>query len=372
MGAGSSQMSLFSWFAGASTSTEIPDIFPIPIGEKDFVSIDCRNIYSRILTDVLERTQGIPEAASNLLWDNCLANNKQEGLVTLVATAMVDKSDLYLVYNKALKVIRKADATEQSQIRADYLAKGESPLGVYITFKNYTRTDMVKFYSQLEYCAVGGLWKKANVSKALQIKINDLRASTAVIDSEQIKTQAKLMAEGLKKGNDIISDAKDLIESADPKLDATSAMIDFIAQKQSFYLGLPASYLTGLPATSTLSDTGKADTKATERGLKNYYFSIAKPVIEGIFGGKTSYKSEDTDGISTALETLKTMDITSDEYLSKDNKTLIVNKSFGLDENEKGDEPDPEIDPEADQTGDKTNFDKKGSSNGSKPGESKQ
>jgi len=35
------------------------------------------------------------------------------------------------------------------------------------------------------------------------------------------------------------------------------------------------------------------------------------------------------------------MDTTSNEFLSQENKTKVVNKAFGLDEDEVGDEPEP-------------------------------
>lgn len=338
-----------SWlnFLGAAgnSSESLPDIFPIPILQKDFVTIDVQNIYSRILTDVLERTQGIKDDQQNLLWDNCLGSEKQDGLITLVSKAMVNKQDLYLVYKADLKVVRKATQEEETQIRDDYKARGESSVGVYVTFKNYIKSDMVKFYSMLEYCSIGGLWKQANISKAVLIKINDLRASTSLTDSAIAKAQGKSMAEGLAEGKDLLMDAKDILESLAPDLTATNSTLDLIAKKHSFYLGLPASYFSGEGQGSSMSDTGKADTKAVERGLKPYYFSIAKPVIEGIFKVKTSFKSEDGEMLSTALNALEVMDRTSNEFLSKENKTLVINKSFGLDEDEVGDEPEEQVTP---------------------------
>lgn len=338
-----------SWlnFLGSArnSSDSLPDIFPIPISKESFVAIDVQNIYTRILTDVLERTQGIPEEGKNLLWDNCLGSEKQDGLVTLIAKAMVNKQDLYLVYKADLKVIRKATGDEEAKIRDDYKARGESATGIYITFKNYTKSDMVKFYSMLEYCAVGGLWKQANISKAVQIKINDLRASVSLSDSAKAETQGRAMATGLSEGKDLLLDAKDIIESLAPDLTATNSTLELIAKKHSFYLGLPASYFSGQGESSKLSDTGKADSKATERGLKPYYFSIAKPVIEGIFKVKTTFKSEDSEMLATALNALEVMDRTSNEFLSKENKTLVINKSFGLDEDEVGDEPEEQETP---------------------------
>lgn len=342
-------MNWFTSFLGGSTTTsdELPDIFPIPIASADFVRIDVQNIYTRILTDVLERTQGIPEDKKTLLWDNCLASESQDGLVTLVAKAMVAQKDLFLVYQKSVKVVRKATTIEEQQIRESYKEKAEpvnlekGAIGIFVTFKNYDKSKLVQFYSMLEYCAVGGLWKQSNLSKAIQIKINDLRGSVSLSDSAIAKAQAKKMADGLGAGKDVLMDAKDIIESLTPDMTATNSALELIAKKQSFYLGMPASYLTG-EQSGGLGDSGKADSKAVERGLKGYYFSVIKPIVDSLFGIKSTFKSEDNEGLDTALKVLETFDRTSDEHLGAENKTLIVNKAFGLDEDEEGDGPEPE------------------------------
>lgn len=343
-------MSWFNFLGGSAADDTLPDIFPIPILEKDFVKIDVQNIYTRILTDVLERTQGIAEKNKPLLWDNCLASEKQDGLVTLLACAMADKKELFLVYAPALNVVRKATQEEETQIRDAYKVKAEPVklslgTGLYVTFKNYCKSDLVKFYSALEYCAVGGLWKAANISKSVQIKINELRASVSLNDSAAAKSQAKAMAVGMSEGRDILCDAKDVIQSLAPDMTATNATLDLIAKKQSFYLCLPPTYF-GAESKATMHDTGKGDSRKVEQGLKGYFFSIVKPVAEGLFGGKLSFKSDDAEGLETALKTLETMDRTSNEFMNGENKTLVVNKAFGLDADEVGEEPvDPEIDP---------------------------
>lgn len=340
-------MGLFGFnFGSSSEDSTLESIFPIPISSANFIAIDLQNIYARILTDTLERTLGIPEGLENLLWDNCLAAEKQDGLVTLVAKAMVNKSELFIVYSKALKVITRANATEEAQIKADYKKNGESSIGIYVTFKNYDKTDMLKFYSSLEFCSVGGLWKQGNISNALQLKLKDLRSSTAATDSGDVKKQGKALAKGLAEGKDVMIDGEDTIELAKPDLTSTSATIDFVNQKKSLYLGMPESYLTGQQSEG-MGDNGGKDQKAVERGLKNYYFSIVKPVIEGLFKVKTTFKSEDTELTSVALEALKTFDITSNDHLSGKNKTIVVNKLFGLDESEVGDKPEPVTQPPA-------------------------
>lgn len=340
-----------SWFnfIGVSEKVEtLPDIFPIPIVQNTFVAIDVENIYKRILTDVFERTDGITDEKKPLLWDNCLGSEMQDGLVSLIAKAMVKKSDLFIVYRAATNVITKATSVEEQAIRDGYKLKAEpvklpdGGLGIYATFKNYLTSEMVQFYSALEYCAVGGLWKQGNLSKAVQIKISDLRSSVSLGDSAAAKSQAKAMADGLADGKDILMDAKDIVESLTPDLTATNSTLELIAKKQSFYLGLPASYFSGEQSSSSMSDTGKADAKAVDRGLKSYFFSIVKPIVDSLFTIKSTFKSQDSEGLDTALKVIETFDRTSNEIIGLENKTKIANKAFGLDENEVGDEPEPE------------------------------
>lgn len=318
-----------------STEVELPDIFPFLTREADFVRMDLETIYARILTDVLERTQNIPEEKKPLLWDNCLASEKSDGLVTMVVKAMIDKADLFLVYDSSTNVVRRAKNEEQTQIKKDYEDQGKSDKGVYLTFKNYRRTDMLKIYASLEYCAIAGLNKSMNLSTAIQFKMSELRASVATADAGIAQAQAVAVADSLKKGRGALIDAKDIIEMAKPDLTATKSSMEFIAEKKSFYLGLPSSYITGaLPG--GLGDSGNGDAKAVERGLRGYYFSIVKPSVEALFKIKTDFETEDYAQISTTLEVIKTFELVSDELVSSENKLIIVNRLLGFPEKTKG------------------------------------
>jgi hypothetical protein len=337
-------MSFFSFLGmGSTVSDELPDIFPLGVLQKDFVEIDVENIYSKILTDVLERCQGLTEDEETLLWDSCLKSSKCEGLVTLIARAMSRKSDLYLVIKAG--VLRKATAEESAKIKADYEKEAQSKEGVYISFARYTCTDMIRIYSALEYCTVASLNKSMNISKAVQIKIEQLRASVSLADSSVAKAQGQSIAKSLKAGNDVMLDAKDSIENATPDTSAAKTSMDLFNQKRAFYLKMPASYITG-ELNSGLGDSGNADARAVERGLKSYFVSIVNPVCKALFGKDLDFKSEDYSQIEQALATLKTFDITSDEYMSAENKTLVVNRMFGFDDDEPGGQPDPGLTPE--------------------------
>ena len=81
---------------------------PSPLGS--FVETDIIAIYSKILTDVLERTEGVPDDVEELMWDNCMQSNSCYGLITMLSKAMADKTELFLVYEKAVNVIQARDS----------------------------------------------------------------------------------------------------------------------------------------------------------------------------------------------------------------------------------------------------------------------
>ncbi len=325
-------MSLSTWFGfkvSNINNDELPEIFPMAIRREDFVRTDVIGIYKKILTDVVERVSGLNDEQSELLWDNCLQSASDDGLLSMLAQAMTDKTDLFLIYDSAIGLIRKATQAEESQIRSDYETKSESPLGIYVSFKKYHRTDMIRLYSALEYCTVSALNKSMNLSKAIQFKMKDLRGSVGLNDADEVKAQAVKIAKGLANGLDVLLDQGDVIENASPDLTSVQSAIDFLDSKRSFYLGLPKSYING-ELTGGIGTTGESDTKATERGLKHYYFSVIKPVLEAIFQVKLSYKSQDFRQINQALEAIRTFELVGEDLVDQWQKKRIVSGLLDL------------------------------------------
>jgi len=340
----------FNW---GSEDTTLPDIFPLSIAKDKFVAIDVQNIYRKILTDMFERTDGLKDDETALLWDNCVASENRDGLITLLAKAMTAKADLFLVIDRSVNVIRKATAGEEQIIKESYKSKAEpvalegAGKGIFITFKNYDVTDMITIYSALEYCTVGSLNKTMNVAKALQVKIKGLRGSVSMADSSVAITQGKTISQGLSDGKDIMLDAEDVVEALQPDLTPTKTSMDMLNQKRAWYLNMPASYITGI-LNGGLGDTGQADTKAVERGLKVYFFQIGKPVSKALFEREVTFRTEDFQLLDTGLNTLKTFEATSEQFMSAENKLKTVNKLFGFPpDTEGGPEPEPLPDPKA-------------------------
>jgi hypothetical protein len=273
-------------------------------------------------------------------------SESSDGLITRLAKAMYDKKDLFLVYDKAVGVLREADQTEQAQIKEEYKSNAQSKTGVYISFKNYVRSDMLKLYSGLEYCTIGSLNKSMNLTKAIQIKLADLRKSVGAVDSDAVKKQAQSMAKSLSEGKDIYMDGGDSIETAKADLSATKESITFLDAKRSFYLGMPASYING-EQTGGMGTTGENDTKATERGLKNYYFSIIKPVVEAVFGASVTYKSQDFRQITQACTAMKDFSLAADDYITWENQKKIIEGLLDIDADDNKLTPPKEVKPPA-------------------------
>lgn len=329
-------MNLFSFFGGAGVSSndcDLPELFPLAIQAAAFSTADILETYRKILTDTLERTHGLSKKQEPLLWDNCVQGESGEGLVTMLAKAMAEMTDLFVVYLPSTDVLRRATHVEEQKIREDYKRTAESSSGVWISFKGYRRTEMLQVYSALEYCVLSSLNKSMNLAKAVQVKISDLRSSTAIADSEIAKAQGKAIALALSNGRDVMIDSKDVIEVPTVDMSPTEKAMAFLEAKKAFHLSLPMSYISG-EQTAGIGSTGEADMRAVERGLKQFYVSIVRPAAKSVFGVDTGFKSQDTRQISAALEALAAFDVASDNILPLAMKIEIVARMFDLDQAE--------------------------------------
>lgn len=321
----------FFGFLGSvdESNNELPSIYNLSLSAQEFIDADILATYAKILTDTVERIHGLKPEQEKLLWDNCVMSESSKGLISLLADAMAKMSDLYLIYKPSLGVLRKADSNEEQVIRADYQKSGKSVNGVFISFKNYKRTEMLKVYSSFEYCVLASLNKTLNLSKAVQFKMSDLRKSVALADKEVVRAQAKSISEALGCGKDVMIDKEDEIANAAPDTSSAEKAIAFLDAKKSFYLALPMSYIMG-EQTAGIGSTGEADMRAVERGLKQYYVSILRPVLDAVFNATTEFKSQDFRQMSSALEALRTFDLVTDEVLSREAKQEILWRMFEI------------------------------------------
>lgn len=328
-----------SWFglfggAGGGGQAELPVIYPMSLACDAFVRADVRATYLKILTDATERTHGLKDEQWPLLWDSCVQSQGSEGLISMLADAMLAKSDLFLVYLPSVEVLRKATDSEARQIEADYKAQGKSKVGggtgVFISFRNYRKTDMLKVFSEMEHCVLSSLYKTVNLAKAVQIKMSDMRSSVGLNDAAVTIAQAQSIAAALRAGKDVMIDAKDEVTTSTPDVEPTKQAIGFLDAKRAFHLSLPLAYISGLQ-TGGIGSTGDADARAIDRGLKQYFVSILQPVFEEVFAVDVEFRPEDDRQIEAGLEVLKAFDLATDTYLSATTKRVIAARAFDVD-----------------------------------------
>lgn len=314
-----------------SNSSELPNIFPFGLKCTDFVKFDLYSTYTKILTDVAERSHGLDDDEQAMLWDSVVQSESNCGLISLLAWAMVGKCDLFLVIKEG--VIRKATDEEVKLIKADYAKQAESKTGVYVSFQNFLKTDMLTIYSDLEYAILSSLNKTLNLSKAIQIKIDELRSSVGLADSDVAIEQARNIARSLSNGKDVLLSGKDVIETAKVDVTPTQSAMQFLDGKRAFILGFPLSYISG-EQTGGIGSTGEGDARAVEQGLKQYFYSIWKPICKALFDAEVKFKSLDFKDMAQALEALKTFDIVSNDFLSVESKQQIMARVWDLDADE--------------------------------------
>lgn len=324
-----------AWFDFLNAKTdnshnEIKALFPLMLKCDLFIINDIVSTYTKILTDTVDRTFGIPKEAEKYLWDNIIEGDDGEGLITMLAKAMANRADLYIVYKPSIGVIRYATRDEQDKIKKDYEKNGKSSVGVYVSFKKYRRTEMLRIWSEFEYCLLAGMNKQLHLSQSVQLKVNELRASVSLQDSEVAIKQAKAIAEAIRNGNEVLIDKNDEITMMNVNMDASKSSMEFLATKKAWILSMPASYLSG-EQTEGIGSSGENDSRAVENGLKQYFVSILKPICDLLFDADCKFKSRDFRNMTTALEVLKTFDLVSDDNLSRESKQEIVALVFDLD-----------------------------------------
>lgn len=315
-------------FSASPENYEMPEIYPLAFASKDFVRADVLATYTKILTDASERMHGLKDELWRNLWDSCVQSQASKGLISLLAEAMYEKADLFLVFKSG--ILRVATEEERQKIEADYKSSAKSSVGAYISFNNYRRTDLLKILSEMEYCVIASLYKGVNLAKAVQIRMSELRASTALSDRPVIVSQARTIAEGLRAGRDVLLDSGDQVTTTTPDISPVKQAIEFLDGKRSYHLNLPLAYISGIQ-TGGIGSTGDADARAIDRGLKNYFVSIIQPAVEEVFGVTVEFRPEDGRQIEAGVEVLKAFELVSDTYLSAETKRDLVARAFDID-----------------------------------------
>ena len=280
---------IFKTYTGGQVITDLASPYKLAVDEKVFVDFQTALLYQKILKRCYAKSKDFPEEYALNLWDSVELSNAQYGTISLISNAMTHKQELILVNDAG--IVRLANSDEAEMIKKDYAEKGKSALGIYTNFQKYTMTDIIKIYMSLIYDIMGGAKTNLGLTKALQIKIADLRKTIATSSSEDAVSQAKAIAEALKNGKSVGIDAGDSIVTTElqttPIVDGLKLVYGCLAS----LLGVSTSFICG-ELTSGMAVTGEADVNANEDGIKDFFNSVFKPIHDKLFDIKLTFKTD--------------------------------------------------------------------------------
>ena len=287
-----------------STDYEIENPFNMCITNVDYSKYYGVEIYRRILTDCLNRANGLSEEQKMLFWDSCLTSDVKQGLITILSFAMYNKSTVYIVYK--VGVIRTATKEEEAQIDSDPTGKS----GIKVDFTNFYKTDLLNIYIALLYNIIATCNTGLNLSKALKVGISKLRETVSNENKEPVIAQIKAINEALKAGKSVALDKEDTVSAVGFDFTSTEKGMEIFTNLIANLLGFPQSYLSGI-ISGGLNNTGENDTIAVERGLLFYFNSILKPTTDKLLGTNIKFKSDNWRKLLPFKDLLPALEMTT-------------------------------------------------------------
>lgn len=289
--------------------------YRLNIGERKFIDTKTNMLLRRLLTRCYHKTAGFNEDDKNdialSVFVSIEANNGDTGTIPLVASAMTNRSKIYLVYSKKAGQVRKATQAEQAELSKLYAdnnnALGQLTGGLRGMILDFTRYDVVlliKCYMALIYAIMDSANTQINLSRSLQIKINKLRDNISVLTSEDATSQSNAINDALKAGNSVLLDNLDNIIQTAINADSIDKALNIVYTGLASDLGLSVSFVSGV-LTSGMSATGDADINYEEEGIKDYWSTIWKPICIRLYGqSNVSFISDKWRNIGTKLQNL--------------------------------------------------------------------
>ena len=296
------------WFNNTKNTVTEWLHFPLSVLEKNFIDTELKNLYTNILTECYAHSNLATDKDFNsiALFDNALDHEQQKGLISLLARAMTMKHSISLVYEAG--VIRLADKNDKDPIVCN--------------FKQYELTDILKIYYSFLYLILSSINSGLNVSRAIQIKIADMRKLIARSDQKTTEDDLNLINGNLKSGKAVGLDALDKIEKIPFDIATAKESALFIERRIATSIRMPISFVTGEQSTG-ISATGEADDRALENGLRIYFNSIFKPIVSRLMKVNDIYlKTNILKHIQTYAQLIPIIE--TSEYIDDEKKAEFI------------------------------------------------
>ena len=303
--------------------TEISILFPLSVPINKFIEWYIKHIYTRILYDCRRKSLGLEDKHNNVFFDSFVSTEMPNGLVSLVAKAMYDKSKLHLVYKA--DVVSVATPEEQKEIDDKIKDKRKLKNEIVIDFKNLDITDLLKLYAGMLYNALKTANVGMNITQNVILKFENYRGLISKATSDDAQAQAQIVARSIKAGKGAALDSKDIVEIPTFDIAPMEQTVIFVNGQSANAVGMPLSYINGA-LTTGISTTGEADELAVDRGLSYFFYSIFKPIVDNLLGVNIKFKSDNWHKLAAVSNLIPIIEGSS--IIAEDKKTLLIEELF--------------------------------------------
>jgi len=194
-----------------------------------------------------------------------------------------------LIYKKG--VVREAADDEIKKIEAEYKAGTLSKTGVLLNFESYTKTRLIRHYFAQAYSVQLANNTMTGIASALLYKIHDLRKLFGKKEVQSAIDQAKAVVKAFRRGKAAMTDSLDDLAQQKGDSDTTIATAENIYAELAGLLMISQFFITGKPTTGA-SVIGDADINLSEPGVKIFFVSVFKRVVDRLYGIKISFVSQ--------------------------------------------------------------------------------
>ena len=313
-------------FGGSSQTTEqdLQAPFVLNLTRDAFCKIKTELLYKKILHRCYSRSEGQKDEKKIMsLFDSTEKSGALMGLISLLAKAMTDKQQIGIVY--ASGIVKVASSEEKQQILSDYKQSAESSKGVLVDFTKYCLTDLVGAYMSMIFDILSSMNTQVGLAKALQIKIDKLRATVSAAGKDEPIEQATSINESLKKGNSVLLDKNDQVDILTINSQSVKDAMELVNSLLASDLGVSLSFVNGA-LTSGMSATGEADVNQDEYGFQDFFNSIFKPTCDKLYKWDLNFISDDWRYSEAMLANL--IIVENSAILSDEQKQVYANRAI--------------------------------------------
>ena len=320
-------MKLFDKWRTRDVLTDLPAPYRLTVDEAAFLNFKVKWLYEKILKRCYALSSGLDDDKARSLFDSVELGDATVGLIGLVAQALTDKTELILVNDAG--IVRVAEFNEAEEIKKDYAARGRSEKGVYLNFAKYTLTDILKCYMELIFEILKAERVNVGLAQAMQVKINRMRETISTSNADDPMKQAKNIVDALKGGKSVAIDAGDVIQTTDLQTQAVKDALLMVYGMLASDLGVSLSFVCG-ELTSGLSVSGEANANFDESGIRDFFITVFKPIVEKLFGVSLRFKTDNWRKVREYAQILPYIE--SSALLSDEQKAQLAVELMGVGE----------------------------------------